>query len=103
MGHFLRVGSHYVDGVARHYRAEGIQWFSKHRQSGLRKHELEQYQEAVFAILHSPPSAHGINRTTWRRQDIKKVMSKQNLAMGKGIQNHPQRRVQVLQGKGLFD
>jgi transposase-like protein/transposase len=81
--HFLRVGSHYVDGVARHYRAEGIQWFSKHRQSGLRKHELEQYQEAVFAILHSPPSAHGINRTTWRRQDIKKVMSKQNLAMGK--------------------
>ena len=81
--HFLRVGSHYVDGVARHYRAEGIQWFSKHKQSGLRKHELEQYQEAVFAILHSPPSAHGINRTTWRRQDIKEVMSKQNLAMGK--------------------
>jgi transposase-like protein len=81
--HFLRVGSHYVDRVARHYQAEGVRWFSKHGQSGQRKHELERYQKAVFAILHSPPSAHGINRTTWRRKDIKKVMSKQHLAMGR--------------------
>jgi transposase-like protein len=85
--HFLKVGSHYVDSVDRHYQAEGIQWFGKHKQSGLRKHELEHYKEAVFAILHSPPSAHGINRTTWRVRDIRKVMSKQHAAIGKnGIQ-----------------
>jgi len=72
--HFLRVGSHYVDRAARHYQAEGVRWFSKHGQSGQRKHELERYQKAVFAILHSPPSAHGINRTTWRRKDIKPVL-----------------------------
>jgi transposase len=81
--HFLRVGSHYVDGVARHYQDEGINWFGKHRRKGLRKHELERYQKQVFAILHSPPSAHGINRTTWRRKDIRKVMAQQNFAMGK--------------------
>lgn len=81
--HFLRVGSHYVDRVARHYQEEGINWFGKHRRKGLRKHELERYQNEVFAILHSPPSAHGINRTTWRRQDIRKVMAQQNFAMGK--------------------
>ena len=81
--HYLRVGSHYVDTVARHYQDEGINWFGKHRRKGLRKHELEGYQKEVFAILHSPPSAHGINRTTWRRQDIRKVMAKQNFAMGK--------------------
>jgi transposase-like protein len=61
--HFLRVGRHYVDYVARHYQTLGIPWFGSHRHPGLRKHELERYQEAVFAILHSPPSAHGINRT----------------------------------------
>jgi hypothetical protein len=81
--HFLKVGSHYVDSANRHYQAEGIQWFGKHKHSGLRKHELERYQEALFAILHSPPSAHGINRTTWRRQDIKKIMSRKHMAMGK--------------------
>ncbi len=81
--HFLRVGSHYVDSVARHYQDEGINWFGKHRRKGLRKHELERYQKEVFAILHSPPSAHGINRTTWRRQDIRKVMAQQHFAMGK--------------------
>ncbi len=81
--HFLRVGSHYVDSAARHYQDEGIKWFGKHRRSGLQKHELERYQKEVFAILHSPPSAHGINRTTWRRQDIRKVMAQQNCAMGK--------------------
>lgn len=81
--HFLRVGPHYVDGVAQHYQDEGIDWFGKHRRKGLRKHELERYRKEVFAILHSPPSAHGINRTTWRRQDIKKVMAQQNLAIGR--------------------
>ena len=81
--HFLRVGSHYVDNVVRHYKDEGINRFGKHKRKGLRKHELESYQKEVFALLHSPPSAHGINRTTWRRQDIKKVMAQQNFAIGR--------------------
>ena len=81
--HFLRVGSHYVDSIACHYETEGTRWFNKHGQLRLQKHEREQYQDAVFAILHSPPSAHGINRTTWRREDIQRVMSKQRLAIGK--------------------
>jgi transposase-like protein len=81
--HFLRVGSHYVDSVVRHYQDEGINWFGKHGRKGQRKHELERYREAVFAILHSPPSAHGINRTTWRRRDIIKVMAKQHTPIGK--------------------
>jgi len=83
IGHFLRVGSHYVDSAVRHYQAEGLSWFGPHGRAGLRKHQLECYREAVFAILHSPPSTYGINRTTWRRQDIKKVMARENVAIGK--------------------
>jgi len=83
--HFLKVGSHYVDSVARHYQKEGIRWFGRHRRPGLRKYELKQYQEAVFSILHSPPSAHGINRTTWRLRDMQKVLAEQNTPTGKNV------------------
>lgn len=37
------------------------------------------YREAVFEILHVPPSTHGIDRTTWRLQDIHSVMAKRGL------------------------
>jgi transposase-like protein/transposase len=37
------------------------------------------YRDAVFEILHAPPSAHGINRTTWRLRDIHSVMAKREL------------------------
>jgi transposase len=72
---FLKTGECYVDRVACHYREEGILWFTTRRRTGLRKHEQEIYKEAVFAILHSPPSSHGINRTTWRLEDIWRVMA----------------------------
>ena len=34
-------------------------------------------QNAVFSLLHSPPSAHGFNRTTWRLADMKVALDKQ--------------------------
>lgn len=82
IANFLKVGRHYVDGVMGHYLHDGITWFGKHRRKGLRKHELERYKDAVFKILHSPPMAHGINRTTWIRRNIKKVMAQKDMAIG---------------------
>lgn len=79
---FLRVGRHYIDRVVGHYLQDGTTWFSKHRRKGLRKHELERYKGAVFEILHSPPMAYGINRTTWIRKNIQKVMSQKDMAIG---------------------
>jgi len=34
--------------------------------------EREQF---LFSVLHSPPSAHGINRTTWRMDDLYRIMA----------------------------
>jgi hypothetical protein len=79
---FLNAGEGFLDRVARHYLEDGTTWFSKHRRKGLRKYEQDTYKNAVFSILHSPPPAHGINRTTWRKEDIIKVMSKQGLPIG---------------------
>lgn len=41
------------------------------------------YRDAVFEILHSPLSTYGINRTTWRQQDIHSVMAKRGLPIAR--------------------
>ena len=81
--HFLTVGQNYVPRIESAYLEHGIDWFSKHRNKGLRRWEQEPYKKAAFAILHSPPSAHGINRTTWTMKLIWKVMSKQGMLIGR--------------------
>ena len=45
--------------------------------------EYEKYREAVFSILHSPPSSYNINRATWRIVDIKRVMKEKELPISK--------------------
>lgn len=35
----------------------------------------EDHRGAVFALLHTPPSVYGINRTTWRMKDLQQVLS----------------------------
>jgi transposase len=35
----------------------------------------EDHQGPVFALLHAPPSSYGINRTTWRMQDLHDVLA----------------------------
>jgi hypothetical protein len=33
------------------------------------------YVQAVSSLLHSPPSSHGINRTTWKQDDLHRVLA----------------------------
>jgi transposase len=39
----------------------------------------EQARAALFPLLHSPPSAHGINRTSWIIDDLRRVLSRQGV------------------------
>ena len=50
----------------------GIDAMFRARQS--RVHD-EEHLGAVFALLHSPPSSYGINRTTWRMEDLHNVLA----------------------------
>lgn len=43
----------------------------------------KRYVDAVFGILHAPPSTYGINRTTWRLADIKAVLASKGLPLAK--------------------
>jgi transposase len=44
--------------------------FASRKRLGGRRADNEQIRRAVFALLHEPPSAIGINRTTWRMADL---------------------------------
>jgi transposase len=39
-----------------------------------RKFDNEAVKQAIFALLHEPPSKYGINRTTWIMRDLSRVL-----------------------------
>jgi transposase len=45
--------------------------------------DLNSVKETVFKVLHSPPSDHGFNRTTWKIADLQQALRNQDLAIGK--------------------
>jgi len=49
----------------------------------LRKFQRQEYIQAVFSILHSPPRDFGFNRSSWRIPDIHQAMQKKGLPIGK--------------------
>jgi hypothetical protein len=46
-----------------------------------KKSEIDSNKSAVFSLLHSPPAAYGINRTTWRMADLRKVLTEEGHPM----------------------
>ncbi len=72
-----------VTEAIRQYREKGLKELFTFRERKPRKHEQTEYKDALFSILHSPPSDHGINRTTWRMSDLHRVMRDQGLPINK--------------------
>ncbi len=61
--------------VALH-RASGPDGLLQRKQSKNRKYDDPNLKDAVFALIHEPPSNHDINRTTWRMEDFRVVLAK---------------------------
>ena len=45
------------------------------RRRRVRNRDDEQDKHFLFSVLHSPPSAHGINRTSWKMDDLHRILS----------------------------
>jgi hypothetical protein len=75
---FLGVGVNYVVQLMQRFRARGVvgSLILKPRDKP-HKRDLSKYHDALFAILHSPPSAYGINRTSWKMKDLHQIMVQQ--------------------------
>ncbi|MCW3053469.1 MAG: hypothetical protein JWN14_2639 [Chthonomonadales bacterium] len=61
----------------REFSDEGIEALLGVRTRGIKKSQDERYKAALFAILHAPPSDYDINRTTWRMEDMRRIMAEQ--------------------------
>jgi transposase-like protein/transposase len=58
----------------------------KEQQSGLKYVKIvdrDCVKDAVFKILHSPPSDHGFNRTTWKVYDLQEAAKKTGFTVGR--------------------
>jgi len=40
----------------------------------------KELHDAVFSLLHTPPSEHGFNRTTWKLSDLRNTLRAQGVA-----------------------
>jgi transposase len=49
------------------------------------KADDQKIKAAVFSIIHSPPSEHGINRTSWKLKDICRCLLQQNIHVSKEL------------------
>jgi transposase len=52
----------------------GVRELLARKISGRRKVDDEAIKQAVFSILHQPPGDYGINRTSWKRDDLIRVL-----------------------------
>lgn len=47
------------------------------------KSDSDAYRNAVFELLHQPPSAYDINRTSWRLDDLCRVLGQKGMPIGR--------------------
>jgi hypothetical protein len=69
-------------GIDKRMRRKYLQMFEAGGQAALfarkinptRKFDNEAVKQAIFGVLHEPPSNYGINRTTWIMPDLERVL-----------------------------
>src|SRR5215471_16013759 len=82
---FLYLGNRTATRYWKDYQRGGTEALFARKPSGRQKFSDSRIQEAVFALLHSPPSVHGINRSTWRLMDLQMVLQNQGQYLCKDV------------------
>ena len=80
---FLSIDRRTVDNYVDRYDTGGIRHLLAKRQKNISKYEQEQHKEIVFKVLHAPPTFYDINRTTWRMDDLKRIISESGFKLSK--------------------
>ncbi len=76
--------THRILGIDRRSYRKYVQIYKDHGTEGLlvrkpasnRKFDSEPLKQAVFSLLHEPPSNYNINRTSWRMADFTQILAK---------------------------
>jgi transposase len=82
---FLHIAKAALLKYCRRYRQGGAELLLARKISSSTKFDKDPNKRAVFALLHTPPSVHGINRTTWRMADLEEVLQRQGTLLCKEV------------------
>ncbi|HEX4170314.1 MAG TPA: hypothetical protein VHZ55_33015, partial [Bryobacteraceae bacterium] len=82
---FLYVSPKTATRYWKDYQRGGTAALFARKPSARQKFSDSRIQEAVFALLHSPPSVHGINRATWRLTDLQMILRTQGQQLSKDV------------------
>ena len=79
---FLLITPETVSEYIKNYQTGGVcNLLDVYKRDKVKKSEDQKYKNKIFEILHSPPSNHGINRTSWKMSDIYRIMEKEGLKL----------------------
>jgi transposase len=78
---FLHISHGSLFRYWRQFRQGGTKMLFTRAPRSDKKSAKDSYKSAVFALMHSPPATHGINRTTWRMADLRSVLSEEGHPM----------------------
>jgi transposase len=82
---FLHLSRRSARNYWERYRyGSTIALFAK-RMNARRKCHYDRIKPAVFSLLHSPPSVHGINRTTWKMSDLQRILREQGHSISRDL------------------
>ena len=70
----LKLKQKTVCRYIQRYKDVGAKKLFNYERDIVKKADRKEYKDALFSILHEPPSLYGINRTRWEMADIKGVM-----------------------------
>ncbi|HEX05103.1 MAG TPA: IS630 family transposase [Bacteroidetes bacterium] len=80
---FLKMSRSTMARQARRFSTDGVEPLLTYTRVSANKTENARYKDALFEILHAPPSDYDINRTTWRLKDLQRVMKEKGFPIGK--------------------
>lgn len=79
ISHFLHISTAIIKSYVLKFQTGGVDRLLDISRKDIKKCEDPIYIDEVFKIFHEPPSLHGINRTTWKMDDIHRIMSERDL------------------------
>lgn len=75
----LHISTATINSYIHKFQSGGLEKLLDISRKDIKKYEEPKYKNEIFKILHEPPSLYGINRTSWKMDDIHSIMLKKDL------------------------
>ena len=80
---FLSIKRKSTREYIKRFESGGIDALFDKSRKEIKKFEQLEYKNVVFKVLHTPPSNYRINRTTWRMEDLYRILRQEGFSICK--------------------